>query len=164
MKKLPIFISLLFISFNISAQKIYPNGYIYSESTMNKLTDIVDSLNLKYETSNFDQTFYSKEQMIGHFIKLNTGDIKAVRRDMESQISFKDFVKKYPDASINKNILIVKSIEKNYYSGEEFLSFIEFGKRQGYRITKQDESIRLQKEGVNPRNQSISTVLCDIIE
>jgi len=41
---------LLMITLNTFAQnddpKIYPNGYIYDESTMNKLIRIVDSLNV----------------------------------------------------------------------------------------------------------------------
>jgi len=54
MKKLLICSFLFFIVGKTFAQngefEIHPNGYIYSESTMDKLAHIVDSLNLKYKT------------------------------------------------------------------------------------------------------------------
>jgi hypothetical protein len=37
-----------------------------------------------------------KAQAIANYIRLDTGNIKAARRDIEANISFGEFVKKYP--------------------------------------------------------------------
>ena len=94
--------------------KVFPNGLIYSEQTMGKLSHIVDSLNLKFKTCNFNTVFFSKSQVIGHIIKVDKGSIKEAKKDIENQISFDDFLKKYPKASVQRNILILKSKYKNY--------------------------------------------------
>jgi hypothetical protein len=103
----------------------YRNGLIYSERTMGKLSHIVDSLNLKYKTCNFNSTFYSNSQTIGHLIKVDSASIKAALVDMENQISIEDFVKKYPKATVERNVLITKSKYKNY-KGIDLISFDEF--------------------------------------
>lgn len=92
----------------------YKNGFIYGEETMNKLGKIVDSLNLKYKTCDLNQVFYSKLQARGHSIKLKSGNIVQAKKDMELDIPFEDFIKKYPEADVNKDILLIKSKTKNY--------------------------------------------------
>lgn len=94
--------------------KVFPNGLIYSEQTMGKLSHIVDSLNLKFKTCNFNTVFFSKSQAIGHIIKVDKASIKEAKKDMENQISFDDFLKKYPKATVQRNVLILKSKYKNY--------------------------------------------------
>ena len=63
--------------------KVYPNGLIYSEQTMGKLSHIVDSLNLKYKNCHFNTIFYSKSQTIGHIVKVNKSSIAQAMKDME---------------------------------------------------------------------------------
>jgi len=142
---------LLIITLSTFAQndmpKIYPNGYIYDESTMNKLTHIVDSLNIEYNTSNINPTFCAKEQTVGHFIRLETGDIKAAKKDMDNRISFTKFKKKYPDAIIEENTLFIKSSTKNN-DGQKFIGFSQWGELGGYRISLRD-STGLQQEFKN---------------
>ncbi len=127
MKKRTTLIAGLFFTIAAFCQdgefKVHPNGLIYSEQTMNKLSHIVDSLNLKYKTCNFNTIFYSQSQTIGHVIKVKQGDIKQAKRDMDSQIPLDDFLKKYPEATIERNILIVRSKYKNYKEQE----VVEFG-------------------------------------
>lgn len=94
--------------------KVFPNGLIYSEQTMGKLSHIVDSLNLKFKTCNFNTVFFSKSQAIGHIIKVDKASIKEAKKDMENQISFDDFLKKYPKATVQRNVLIIKNKYKNY--------------------------------------------------
>ena len=86
----------------------HQNGLIYSEITMNKLGRIVDSLNLKYKVCDLNKKFYSKSQTIGHIIKLNEDDIKQAKKDMDNNIPFDSFISKYPNAKIEKYVLIVK--------------------------------------------------------
>lgn len=148
MKKLLICSFLFFIAAKTFAQngefEIHSNDYIYSESTMDKLAHIVDSLNVEYETCYTNQTFYAEEQIIGHFIRLESGDIKAAKKDMDNRISFTKFKKKYPDAIIEENTLIVKSSKKNN-DGQQFIGFNQWGELAGYRISLRDSTGLAQK-------------------
>lgn len=122
--------------------KVYPNGLIYSAQTMGKLSHIVDSLNLKYKTCNFNTVFYSKCQTIGHIVKVDKSNIKEAKRDMENQISLDDFLKKYPKATIEQNALIIKSKYKNYEK-KDVVEFEEFDLNSdyGFSITSEDVSL-----------------------
>ncbi|HTN17639.1 MAG TPA: hypothetical protein VL092_08165 [Chitinophagaceae bacterium] len=73
--------------------KVYKNGLIYSEKAMKKLGYIVDSLNLKYKTCDLNKKFYAKSQTVGHFVSLDTGNIKQAKEDIENQIPFDVFTK-----------------------------------------------------------------------
>ena len=121
---------------------VYPNGLIYSEHTMSKLSLIVDSLNLKYKSCNFNTVYYSKSQEIGHIIRVSKGNIKKAKRDMENQISLDDFLKKYPDATIERNILIIKNKYTNYKK-QDVVEFKEFDLKSdyGFSITSEDVSL-----------------------
>ena len=103
----------------------YRNGLIYSERTMGKLSHIVDSLNLKYKTCNFNTTFYSKSQALAHLVKVDSGSIKAARKDLDDQISWEDFIAKYPKAKIEPNVLMVKEKVKSY-AGYDVVTVEEF--------------------------------------
>ncbi len=116
----PIFLILTLITtISITAQnsefKVYDNGLIYEETTMSKLVQIVDSLNLKYKNCELGRVFYSKCQTLGNVIHLDTGDIKAAKKDIEGGISFDLFMEKYPLASLDRNTPIVKY---EYQNGE----------------------------------------------
>lgn len=89
--------------------KIYSNGLIYSEQTMNKLSHIVDSLNLQFRVCDPNKNFYAKQQTVAHVVQLNKGNIKAAKEDMEHQLPIDQFLAKYPDASVKKKVLVVKS-------------------------------------------------------
>jgi hypothetical protein len=105
-----------------SQEKEFPthrNGLIYSERTMGKLSHIVDSLNLKYKTCNFNTTFYSKSQALAHLIKVDSGSIKAAKKDLDDHISWEDFVAKYPKTKIERNVLMVKENVKSYAGIDE---------------------------------------------
>ena len=104
-------ISLVLLTIFITAQlfgqtefETYKSGLIYSETTMNKLERIVDSLNLKYKTCDLNKIFYSKSQTIAHIIRLDTNNIKQAKVDMESKISFEDFVLKDANATLHSEV------------------------------------------------------------
>ena len=109
----------------------YNNGLIYNESTMYRLGHIVDSLNLKYKVCDFNKVFYSKSQTVAHIIRLDTNDIKQAKTDMQSKISFEDFILKYPFATIEKNVLVVKSKYKDYKE-KEIVEFSEINMNSDY--------------------------------
>lgn len=125
--------------------KVYPNGLIYSEKTMGKLSQIVDSLNLKYKTCNFNTVFYSKTQAIGHIVKVDKGAIEEAKKDMENHISLDDFFKKYPKATIERNVLIIKRKYKNYEK-QDIVEFGEFDLKSDYGFSISSEDVSLYQK------------------
>lgn len=112
------------------------NGLIYADTTVKQLQFIVDSLNLKFKVCELNKTYVSKFQAKAHFISFDSGEIKEAKRDIESNISFDDFIKKYNLAKVEKELLIVKFKYKNYEEKEivEF-SNIELGNRFAHQFT-----------------------------
>lgn len=109
---------------------LYPNGLIYSEYAMGQLSSVVDSLNLKFKSCDFDKKYYAKSQTVGHFVELKEGNIKQARQDLEAQISFEEFIKKYPKARLRKEILIVRSEYENH-KGKATIRFSEVNLETG---------------------------------
>jgi hypothetical protein len=92
----------------------YENGLIYSKSTMFKLHAIVDSLNLKYRNCDLYRKYYSTYQTVAHIIKLDTLAIKQAKKDIKANISFDEFVSKYPYAEVEKSVLVIKYLYQDY--------------------------------------------------
>ncbi len=115
LKCLVMVASLLTASVYGQEFKVHDNGLIYRDTTMSQLRYIVDSLNLKFKNCELDRKYYAKYQAKAHCIRLDTGDIESAREDLQDDISFKAFKKKYPLASIAKNLLIVK---QKYVNGK----------------------------------------------
>lgn len=122
--------------------KTYSNNLIYSEATMSKLTHIVDSLNLKFKSCDLSKVFYSKQQTLGHIIKMDSGNIDAAVRDIKANISFEDFILKYPTAKVFKNELIVKFKYKDYEKNDVVeIEHFDLESDYGLYITANDPSI-----------------------
>lgn len=141
MKKILLVLTVLSIH-SLQAQSeseftTFKNGLIYSEETMSKLEKIVDSLNLKYKVCDLDQKFYSKQQTIGHLITLKKDKIDDAKKDIDNHISYEDFMLKYPNAIVKKDVLILKSKTKNYRK-KEVVSYNEvaFDDNYGEEIEK----------------------------
>ncbi|WP_312173689.1 hypothetical protein [Chryseobacterium sp.] len=115
MRKRFCIIGILFISF-ASAQEFttFKNGLIYNEKTMDKLGKIVDSLHLKYKTCDLTKIYFSKKQVKGCIINLNSGNVAQAKKDMDNNISLENFILKYPGATVRKDILIIKTKTKDY--------------------------------------------------
>ncbi len=113
---------------------VHPNGLMYDEEIMTQLQYIVDSLDLEFRSCDLDRTYYSNYQAKGHYVYLEGEVGRKALKDMESNISFEDFYKKYPKADIERDLLIVKS---NYeYYDEEGVEFrkISLNDNYGYNI------------------------------
>lgn len=128
----------------------YTNGFIYSENTMNRLSRIVDSLNLKYKSCDRNKVYYSKSQTLGNTVKLENGNIKEAIKEMEKNTSFETFIKKFPEAKIEKQVLIVKYSYVNYQEETitEF-SAIDIGDGgYGIEIQKEDADMEWYNKAV----------------
>ena len=143
MKRLMILILGLWVNqltFSQSGEfKEYSNGLIYSANTMRQLTQIVDSLNLKYLSCERDRIYNSKSQAIGHKIILNKGDIKDAYKDIEGNITFEEFKAKYKKAEIYDSVLVVR-FEYENYRDEDVIEFSEMniGSRGELEISKNE--------------------------
>lgn len=99
------------------------NGLIYSDTTIKQLKFIVDSLNLKFKVCELNKIYLSKLQAKAHFVFLSKEKVKNAKKDIESNISFDDFIKKYGDSSqFEKDLLVVKFKYKNY-SDKDIVEF-----------------------------------------
>src|SRR5262245_47498448 len=111
MKSLFILIFLLTGTFSFSQLNefgYYPNGLIYSDTTVKQLKFIVDSLNLKFKVCDLNKKYVSKPQALAHYVSLTKGDIKSALKDVQSNIPYEDFIKKYDSLTIENNLLVVK--------------------------------------------------------
>lgn len=134
MKSYLFLLTGLLLSSLLSAQPeftTYPNGLIYSEATMGKLHRIVDSLNLKYKSCELNRTYYSTAQAQAHVVILEKGNTREAKKDIKQHISFEDFLKKYPDAKIRKNALVVRTNYKDY-QGKEVIEYSEVSLHTNY--------------------------------
>ena len=122
--------------------KTYSNGLIYSEETMTKLSFIVDSLNLKFKTCDFNKDFYSVQQVMGHYIYLDSGDLKSAKKDIDQNISFQKFCEKYPLAKVEKDVFIVKNVYTNY-NKSKVIDIEKFSVKSGSGYSIESEDISL---------------------
>ena len=122
------------------------NGLIYSDNTIRQLKFIVDSLNIKFRVCDLHKVYRAKAQAIANYIKLDTGNIKAARRDIEANISFGEFVKKYPGTKPDIDLLVVRFSYKDYDDKDvtQFNS-LELGGDHGYGISLNEKVDRFQK-------------------
>lgn len=131
MKSSKLIITGLFLIASLSCKsqlennefKIHDNGLIYSPTTMSQLTYIVDSLNLKFKRCDLSRVYYAKSQGLGHYISMEKGNIKGALVDIKNNIKFEEFVKKYKQAKIDYNLLILKSKYQDYYSNDWKIEF-----------------------------------------
>jgi hypothetical protein len=109
------------------------NGLIYSDTTIKQLKFIVDSLNLKFKVCDLNKIYYSKLQAKANHVSLEGATVKDAKKDMDDNIPFDDFEKKYGKAEIEKDLLVVKFKYKDYEEKDvvEFSS-IELNDKYGH--------------------------------
>ena len=123
------------------------SGLIYSDTTMKQLRFIVDSLNLKFRTCELQKTYCSKQQAQAHYVHLEKGKITAARWDIENNISFEDFIKKYPQARIEKDLLVVKFNYINYEDKNTVLfSSIPLNQEYEHKISMDEKADEYSKK------------------
>lgn len=98
------------------------NGLIYSDATIGQLKFIVDSLNLKHKICELNKIYQAKSQAKAHFVSVQKINVKEARQDITAGISFEDFMVKYPKATIERELLVVKYRYKND-DGKDAISF-----------------------------------------
>ena len=127
--------------------ELHPNGLIYSESTIGKLSRIVDSLNLKFRRCELNKVYYAKSQGLAHIVRLDTGNIAQAAEDLRRNLSFDAFVNKYPHAELTLNALVVKYRYKNYHD-QRVVEYSEIDPASDYgsEITRPESALPYEKE------------------
>lgn len=72
---------------------VYENGLVYSEHTMRKLGEIIDSLNLRFKTCE-PKVYFSFPQGYGTYFHI-TKNVEEAVRAIKTNTSLKDFAKKF---------------------------------------------------------------------
>lgn len=150
MKNLKTLTVILFFTISAFSQNIefktYSNGLIYSEQTMSNLRHTVDSLNLQFKSCDLDVNFYAKYQTLGHLVELDSGDIESAKLDIEKNIPFEEFCAKYPQAKVEKNILIIRSKYTNSLN-KELVRFEHFDLQSDYGFSVESEDPQQNLKG-----------------
>jgi len=129
----------------------HPNGLMYSQSTINQLSHIVDSLNLKFRTCDNEGTHFSKKQTLGHFIFIQGAKSKAALADMKNGISFKRFKKKYSGSVSPKSLLVKHQNNISVYPQDRGVWFEDYAKQSnddGW-IWNYSEATKYSKERIS---------------
>lgn len=159
MKNLPALLILLLTSIFTFGQIEFPNhsnGLIYNNTTINQLQTRVNSLHLKFDNTT-PKTYSSRPQAKGHYFTLKRGNFTKAKKDLEKGISFDDFLKKYPEVEVERNLLVVQSKGKNL-QGEPILTFsadLHYKKRlHEYTISKKAKYYKNE-----PKNNVVFNVI-----
>lgn len=144
--KAKLLLLLLFCNYGFSQRgefKVYPNGLIYSDHSIDKLKHIVDSLNLKFKVCDYNKTFKSVYQTRAKHVSLEKNKILEAKRDMDNNLSFADFIAKYPKAIVNEDLLVVKV---KYFDDYEncnkiYIDAVNFIDRNRFSITKNEKEV-----------------------
>lgn len=146
--KTKVILMLLILSSSVGFSQdgefeVHQNGLIYSENSVTQLKKIVDSLNLKFKTCDYNKVFMSPKQAKAHFIRLEKGKVLEAKNAIENGISFEEFLKKNPKVEFEKNLLITKHEYFDEYDEKDkvYISSIGFNRDDRYGIEKDKEEI-----------------------
>lgn len=144
--KAKLFMLLLFCNYGFSQSgefEVYPNGLIYSDHSINKLKHIVDSLNLKFKVCEYNKVFKSVNQTKAKYVSLEKNKILEAKNDMDNNISYADFITKYPRAIVNEDLLVVKFkyFDKYDNSNKIYVDAVDFNDRNQFSITKNENEV-----------------------
>lgn len=124
--------------------KVYENGMIYTPATMNALLKATQGIDLKHKDCELKKVFYAPSQAVGDIVYLKAKDINPVLEDLKHNITLDNFLAKYPDASVRKNVSVVRTpdetgmnyTEFNADTGERFSVNEYDGGMENYRDTR----------------------------
>jgi len=151
--KIILFAVLIHLQFGICYSQIkeftvYENGLIYSDATIDNLNRTVDSLNLKHKECDVVHSFMSRSQAKGNHISLHGADLKQAKIDLDNNISFSNFIKKYPNTIVDKELLVLKNKYINYQQ-KQIVKFYTYPLGSAYNKSKHSVSFEDSIETYN---------------
>jgi hypothetical protein len=93
---------------------------------MRQLHHIVDSLNLKFKTCDPWKQYLALSQTRGHFITMDSGNVRAALKDIKAGIPYDLFKKKYAAAKIEENMLVTRMPTVHSYGDNEGKHYVDF--------------------------------------
>lgn len=111
------------------------DGLLYPDTTMNKLRHIVDSLNLKFKVCELNKVYLSTPQTKAHYISLKGPLSKTALADMQAGISFDQFMAKYPTATVDKELLVIKYEDVDYTSKKPVFTISNVNGKWSYSVS-----------------------------
>lgn len=97
---------------------MYPNGLIYDEATMKKLSSIVDSLNVRFRTCDPSKAYFSFEQGKATHIMIPS---KGAMRMIERNPTLEAYLNEYPSSSKR-----MAWITKSRFADYKGIKYIEY--------------------------------------
>lgn len=97
------------------------DSLLYSPQTMQQLKHIVDSLNLKFKSCELPRTYYALPQTRGHYVAIEGARAQAAAKLLDDQPSWATFEQAFPDAEVQRDLLILRNIEEDY-NNQEYVS------------------------------------------
>lgn len=109
----------------------------------------MDSLNIRFRKCELNQIYYSNPQSIGHYVSLDSFRIKEAKADMDARITFDEFMKKYSDAEVRKNLLLVESNYPDYQKNKitEISDFDTVRSHHSIRINQTTTGVKKSLKG-----------------
>ncbi len=154
MRLLTISLALLVHTFSLAQEfELHENGLIYSDTTINQLKGIVDSLNLKHAVCEEDPKYFSKLQTTGYLVSSSLPE-KKLKQFAESGYDLKALKDKDARLNVGPLQLFVSSKYQNYYKEEVKVvdSYTTEGHEREFRYV--DEKIDIKNNWVFLPNQS----------
>lgn len=168
MKNLILFCLFLSSCFSIKAQDfgnsgefgLFENGLIYSDTTINQLKRVVDSLNLKHAVCSNSPDYYSQLQSTGYVVSSDMSE-KKIKEIISDNPSLENLKKLDKSSEIGDLQVFVISEYQNYR--EEKIKSIDGYDIEGHHATLRfiDEEIKSVQNWVfYPENSTKTKMIC----
>jgi hypothetical protein len=117
---------LIFSNAAIAQEKQLDQASFYSDVALTKLKRTSDSLNARFQALPHDKTYYSLPQALGNWISMDSLTDEA-RDFVKTKPSFEAFLRKFPFANVEKNLLTLRYQDAGYGNGQlvQFRSYPE---------------------------------------
>jgi hypothetical protein len=109
------------------------SGLIDPEDAMSKLSSIVDSLNLQYETCDLNKKFYSTHQTLGVYFSLEGKEAADAKQAIDSGKSYADLLSQFPTIELREDLQLVLENYVNW-KDERMIKIFEINLQDGYGI------------------------------
>lgn len=106
------------------------NGFIYSETAMNQLHQIVDSLNLRFKSCDLHPKVYALDQATGHYLSGGTPG-KLLQAALEQNKPFEEVLALAPGSEPVKNVLVVRQFDTRDDSQPKINFYSPYIRRNG---------------------------------
>jgi hypothetical protein len=124
----------------IGQQKQLDQESFYSAVALTKLKHTSDSLHIRYKSVPHNKTYFSLPQAHGNWVFMDTL-AKEARDFVKTKPSFDAFLRKFPFAKVEKNLLVLRYQSEGYGNGK-IVQFRSYPEKYPYEFDLSFDSIR----------------------